>query len=133
MGAVRGERMPAASTGSADATNISVSVPLAPVIQASALNAVSHSTCAGSSGSATIGRPQVGSTVIVGSAASPAPNTTITLPGGGSVVLSEQLPVAGASHGLVVNAVHVRIPGPLGLLGLDVTLASARSDIHNCP
>jgi hypothetical protein len=31
-----------------------------------------------------------------------------------------------------VNAVHVRIPGPLGLLGLDVVLASARSDIHNC-
>ena len=42
-------------------------------------------------------------------------------------ILNEQIPVPGADKGLTVNAVHIKA---LGLL--DVVIASATSDIHNC-
>jgi hypothetical protein len=42
-------------------------------------------------------------------------------------VLNEQIPVAGADHGLTVNAVHISSPGLA-----DIIVSSARSDIHNC-
>jgi hypothetical protein len=40
------------------------------------------------------------------------------------VVVNEEKPVAG---GLKVNAVHISGPG------IDLVVASATSDIHNCP
>lgn len=58
----------------------------------------------------------------------PQPNTGINLGGLAKLILNEQLPVAGADHGLTVNA--------LRLLVLDgtvnVVVASATSDAHNC-
>jgi hypothetical protein len=54
---------------------------------------------------------------------SSAPNTTVPLGLLGSIPTNEQTPVSG---GLRVNALHVNV------LGTDVVVASARSDIHNC-
>jgi len=47
-------------------------------------------------------------------------------------VLNEQRPVAGPDAGLTVNAVHVTV-NAVGLAKTDVVLASAESDIGNCP
>jgi hypothetical protein len=44
------------------------------------------------------------------------------------LVLDEQLPVAGADHGLTVNALHLT-----GLDGaVDVVVGSSTSDTHHC-
>jgi hypothetical protein len=63
-----------------------------------------------------------GSTTLVGAtlgglpvALNPAPNTTLTVPGVGSVTLNEQIPTGGAgNYSLTVNAIHVHLAGPLG-------------------
>jgi len=98
-----------------------------PAISATAIAAYSTSTCSGASGAATFA-----SLIIAGvryQNYSPAANTTLVLPSGlGKIVLNEQLPVAGADHGLTVNAIHITVPS----LKTDVVVASATSDIHNC-
>jgi hypothetical protein len=62
------------------------------------------------------------------------PNTTINLILGAKVILNEQTATTGpgGDRVLTVNAVHVLLPPLLGL-GADVVVASASSDIHNCP
>jgi hypothetical protein len=56
------------------------------------------------------------------------PNTTVDVAGVATLVLDEQLPVPGADKGLTVNALHLT-----GLGGaVDVAVASATSDAHNC-
>jgi von Willebrand factor type A domain-containing protein len=120
---------PGKSVAEGHVADITVAAPLLALIKAKVISATSQSTCAGSSGTTTIERLQVGPLVVVSSSLTPAPNSTISLPGGGKVVLNEQIPGPGE---LTVNAVHVTLPGPLGLLGVDLVLASARSDIHNC-
>jgi hypothetical protein len=95
------------------------------VIKIGLVQSSSKTTCAGSSGDVTITSITVGG-VLVNVNIHPGPNTTVTVLGV-TLVLNEQLPVAGADQGLTVNAVHVSV---LGLL--DVIVASATSDIHNC-
>jgi hypothetical protein len=64
--------------------------------------------------------------VIIATRTEIAPNTTLTI-GGARVVLNEQLPVAGADQGKIVNAIHIVVGGVIN----DV-IGSAQSDIHNC-
>jgi hypothetical protein len=119
---------PGTSTANASVADVSINIATLPVISAHLVQARSRSTCAGASGSATIA-----SLTIAGVAQlnlNPAPNTSIALAGGGAVILNEQSPVPGADFGLTVNAIHVSVH----LLGVnvDVIVASATSDIHNC-
>jgi hypothetical protein len=116
---------PGASTATASVQDATIGVLGLPVIKIGLVQSSSHTTCAGSSGAVTITSITVGG-VPVDVNLHPGPNTTINVLGV-TLVLNEQLPVAGADQGLTVNAVHVKA---LGLL--DVVLASSTSDIHNC-
>lgn len=59
----------------------------------------------------------------------PAPNTTIPIPGVGSVILNEQLPSGDGVHStaLTVNMIHVVLNGTLNG---DIIVASAHSDVN---
>jgi hypothetical protein len=116
---------PGTSTATAGLQDARVGVLGLPVIQVGVAQSTSQTTCAGSTGQATITSISVGG-IPVNIDLHPAPNTTITVLGV-TLALNEQLPVPGADQGLTVNAVHIKA---LGLL--DVTIASATSDIHNC-
>ena len=116
---------PGASTATASVQDATIGVLGLPVIKIGLVQSSSHTTCAGSSGAVTVTSISVGG-IPVNVDLHPAPNTTISVLGV-TLVLNEQTPVAGADQGLTVNAVHVKA---LGLL--DVVLASATSDIHNC-
>ncbi|MBI4727901.1 MAG: hypothetical protein HY775_00120 [Acidobacteria bacterium] len=99
-----------------------------PPITLRAVRAISGTTCEGSSGGVTIAHLAVGPTVIVDGPVSVPPNTGLSLPGGGSILLNEQTASHGTrDHELTVNAVHVT------LAGIDIVVGSARSDIHVCP
>jgi hypothetical protein len=116
---------PGASTATAGVQDATIGVLGLPVIQIGLLQSSSHTTCAGASGDVTVTSIKVGG-IPVNVSLHPGPNTTVSVLGV-TLVLNEQTPVAGADQGLTVNAVHVKA---LGLL--DVVLASATSDIHNC-
>ena len=114
-----------ASTATASVNNTSVGVLGLPAIKIGAVQSSSVSTCSGSAGAASVASIVVGG-VPVNLDLHPAPNTTISVLGI-TLVLNEQVPEAGADHGLTVNAVHIKA---LGLL--DVVIASSTSDIHSC-
>jgi hypothetical protein len=119
------------SSSTATITTASAGVLLLiPSISATAVKATSTSTCAGSTGSTTIASLSIGGHVVIGPGSSipvnPAPSTKVTV-GNVTVILNGQTPVPGADHGLTTNAIEVKVPGLL-----DLVLASARSDIHNC-
>jgi hypothetical protein len=69
--------------------------------------------------------------VLISQPTSIAPNTTVDV-GVVKLVLNEQAPVTGPDGGLTVNAVHLSV-NALGLAKTDVVIASAESDIGNCP
>lgn len=116
---------PGASAATASVQDASIGVLGVPAIKIGLVQSASNTTCAGSTGSVTVASISVAG-VPLNIALHPAPNTTINV-AGITLVLNEQIPVAGADQGLTVNAVHVKA---LGLL--DVVLASSTSDIHNC-
>jgi hypothetical protein len=108
----------------ADVADAAVAIPGLPGILAVAVHSASGTQCTGSKGITTIGYLKVGSTVLINTANTPAPNTTIPL-GTGKLVLNEQTPVTG---GLMVNAIHLIVPGIA-----NVVISSSTSDIHGCP
>jgi hypothetical protein len=114
------------SSAAATIASAAVALPGAPVIRAVAVGSQSTSTCKGASGGTTLASLTIGGKGI--DVSNIKPNTTITLGPLAKIVLNEQTPVPGASHGLTVNAIHITA---LGIA--DVVLASSRSDIHNCP
>jgi len=119
---------PPKSTAKATAAELAIAglLPL-PSIAATLVEADSTSTCAGSSGRTVFASLSIGLSTLLDY--EPPANTTIELPlGVGKIVLNEQLPVAGADHGLTVNAIHITVPA----LGIDVIVSSATSDIHHC-
>jgi hypothetical protein len=116
---------PGASSASASVQDARIGVLGLPVIQIGLVQSASRTNCGGSTGDATITSITVGG-ILVNVNIHPGPNTTVSILGI-TLVLNEQLPVPGADQGLTVNAVHIKA---LGLL--DVVLASATSDIHNC-
>jgi hypothetical protein len=110
------------SESRASVADVLVDHPDVPRIHATGVTSSSRTTCQGSSGSAELATLSIGG-ASVPVPASPAPNTTIALPGGITLILNEQVATPGE---LLVNAVHITSPT------MDIVLASARSDIHNC-
>jgi hypothetical protein len=116
---------PGTSTATSSVQDATIGVLGLPVIRVGLVQASSKTTCAGSSGSASVASISVGG-IPVNVNVNPAPNTTVSVLGI-TLVFNEQSPVPGADQGLTVNAVHIKA---LGLL--DVVIASSTSDIHNC-
>jgi hypothetical protein len=110
-----------ATVASADILTGIVGVP---EITVTGVQASSTTECSGSAGRTTIARLTIGGLPV--DVSSLAPNTTLNLVAA-VLTLNEQIPVAGADHGLTVNAVHLIVPKIA-----DIVLASATSDIHNC-
>jgi Bacterial Ig-like domain (group 3) len=117
---------PGSSTATASVQDATIGVLGLPVIQIGLVQSSSSTTCAGSSGDVTITSITVGG-IPLNVNLHPAPNTTVTVLGV-TLVLNEQQSSPGQ---LTVNAVHISA-APLGLGLLDVVVASATSDIHNC-
>lgn len=119
------------STGQAAAANVTIGILGLPAIRVTNVRATSESGCrtdrytADATGGVTIEGLSIAG--ILQSSASVAPNTVLRV-GTATITLNEQQPVPGSSAGLLVNALHVRAPGLA-----DVVIASARSDVHNCP
>jgi len=85
-------------------------------------------------GATNIASLTIGTTVVVGPGGSipsgPIPkNTTIPLPGIGSVILNEQVPI---TDGLVVNAIDVKLTPLAGLGAVNVVIGHAESDVEGC-
>lgn len=116
---------PGSSAASASVQDATIGVLGVPAIKVGLVQTTSNTSCAGSSGDAVVTSISVGG-VPVNVNVHPGPNTTISVLGV-TLIFNEQTPVPGADQGLTVNAVHIKA---LGLL--DVVLASATSDIHNC-
>jgi hypothetical protein len=117
---------PSGSVADASVDSTTIGVAALPVITVGAVQSESRTTCAGSSGTTTIAYLAVGGVVVISKPTPITPNTKLSVLGV-SLTLDEQTPVTG---GLTVNAVHVSV---IGLVNLDVVLASSTSDIHNCP
>ena len=121
---------PSSSTANASVDSTNIGIVGVPAVQVGLVQSQSASTCAGSTGSTTIAFLKVGTVTVIASPTQVAPNTKISV-AGVSLILNQQTPVPG---GLTVNAVHVNV-NALGLnaVTLDTVIASATSDIHNCP
>jgi PKD repeat protein len=113
------------SSAQASTTSLSLGGALTPVVAATNVSASSQSTCAGASGSSTIGTLTVGGRTIA--VDNLRPNTRLDI-AGLAITLNEQLPVPGADQGLTVIALDIVYPA-----GTRVVMSSATSDIHNCP
>ena len=118
---------PVRSTSKASVGDATITIPGLPVIALQAIQTTSQSSCTGASGTTTFASLTIGGVPYNVNAV--APNTTINI-GVAKLVLNEQVPVSGADHGLTVAGVH--LSASTLLLSVDVVLASARSDIHNC-
>jgi Zn-dependent metalloprotease len=116
---------PGTSTATTSVDNVTIGIPGIPVIKATGVKATSASRCTASSGSVAIASLSIGGVpVTVPSGA----NSTITLPGVGTLTINEQIPVNGADAGLTVNGLHLNALGGAA----NLVLASATSDAHNC-
>ncbi|HET7486928.1 MAG TPA: Ig-like domain-containing protein [Acidimicrobiales bacterium] len=113
---------PASSTATASVSDVRVGLPGLPVIAVGAVQSTSKTTCSGSAGGAVITYLKIGGVTVVGNPVQPQPNATVSVLGV-RVVLNEQAPVPG---GLTVSGLHITA------LGLNLVVASATSDIHNC-
>jgi hypothetical protein len=121
---------PARSTATSTVASATVGLSLVPTIVVKAVQAVSTTSCAASAGSTTIAYLKVGSTVVIGAPTQVAPNTVVTV-GAVRLVLNEQVPFSTPDAGMTVNAVHAT--ANLLLAKADIVIASAESDIGNCP
>jgi hypothetical protein len=120
-----------ASTAQAWTGEATVGVAGLPVIRVTGVRSVAASTCrvdgfaAEASGSVTIESLSIGG--VVQNTATVAPNTVLRI-GAATVTLNEQRPDPQASAGLLVNAVHIAVPGVA-----DVVVSAAASGTLNCP
>jgi hypothetical protein len=120
---------PGVSTAAASVADLSLSVVTLPTITIGAVHSTSTTSCDGFTGSTTIAYLKIGSTVVIATPTLVAPNTHVTV-GPVSLVLNEQVP--GPTGGLTVNGVHLSVNGG-GLAQTNLVVASARSNIGNCP
>jgi hypothetical protein len=118
------ETQPGSSTASSTIASVTVKASGVPVVKAWALTSRSTSSCAQApTGSSSIAKLQIGTRTYD---VSSNPNATIRV-SGLTVKLNERLPFTTADgRGLTVNALHVTGSG------IDVVVASATSDIHQC-
>ncbi|WP_432920972.1 choice-of-anchor P family protein [Microbispora sp. CA-135349] len=122
---------PGKSVATASIDDTSIGITGIPVITVGAIKSSSTTTCDGSTGTTTIASLKVGNTVVIAAPTNVQPNTTVNV-GVVKLVLNEQTSFTTPDKGLTVNAVHVTV-NALGLAKTDVVLASAESDIGNCP
>ncbi len=120
---------PARSTAVASVADLSLSLATLPTVTIGAVRSTSTTRCDGSTGAATIAYLKIGSTVVISTPTLVAPNTHVTV-GPVSLVLNEQVP--GPLGGLTVSGIHLSVSGG-GLAQTNLVVASARSDIGNCP
>ncbi len=98
---------PGTATGAAQVQQTTVGLPGLPVIALSGVEAGAVARCGPASGSATL-------TVTVGGvpiAVPTAPNSTVALPGGTTLIVNEQAPVAGAEAGTGLSDSEAGIAG----------------------
>ena len=104
------------------------------LISADTVIAMASSMCGGTAATSTAEGSTFVGLVVSGIPinVTPAPNTTIPLPGVGTVILNEQIPGGDGVNNteLTVNMIHVILDSP-ALTG-DIIVASAHSDAH-CP
>ena len=122
---------PGSSTATASVTDVSLSLETIPAVTIGAVEATSTTTCGGSTGTTTIASLKVGGTVVIDAQTSVAPNTKVRV-GAVELTLNEQIPSSSPDAGLTVNAIHLHVSA-LGLARTDLVVASAQSDIGNCP
>ena len=120
---------PGSSTSSASVTEATLGSR--PKIIIRGVTSTSTSACGGSTGIATIDFLAIGKKVVISAPTQVAPNTTIDT-GAVKLVLNEQIPLTNPDRGLTVNAVHATV-SPMGLVKVDVVVASSESHIGNCP
>lgn len=119
------------SVGTASIGAVTIGLSGVPTIVVQAVHAQSATTCEGSTGSTTIAYLKVGTTVLINQPTVVKPNTKITV-GVVHLVLDEQTPFSTPDKGLLVNAIHLSV-NALGHPVVNAVLASAESDIGNCP
>lgn len=119
---------PGTSTSTASVAETTIGIPGLPVIDVRGALARSTSTCRGA-GSAT-GSTDLAALRVAGQPVSipTSPGTQVDLPGGARLIINERKSVPGAEHGLTINAVHLTDPAR----DINVVIASATSDVHNC-
>jgi hypothetical protein len=120
---------PGGSTAAASVADVSLSVATLPTITIGSVHSTSTTSCDGSTGATTIAYLKIGSTVVIATPTLVAPNMHVTV-GPVSLVLNEQVP--GPTGGLTVNGVHLSVNGA-GLAQTNLVVASARSNVGNCP
>jgi hypothetical protein len=108
-------------TAQSDATVANLNV-LSGLVTAGAVNASCSSNGDGSTGQTTL----TGLTGVVGVGVNPAPNTTVAVPGVGTIVFNEQIrtDTPGVSSEITVNAMHITFAVPLIVTG-DVIISQA--------
>ncbi len=114
-----------ASRSEAAATNLGLTVA-SNAITADVVMSRANAVCSGTTASAG-GSSQVVNLVVNGTAinVSGAPNQTVTLPGGLTIVINEQIrSVSGGASSITVNALHVTVAGIA-----DVIISSSHADI----
>src|SRR5713101_7363438 len=99
-------------------------------IAASFLRSSAMAVCT-TGGPAVSGSSEIGDLVINGQtiAVSGQPNQTITLPVGEVIINEQSSSVSGNTGSITVNALHVIVPGALGVAGADVVVSSAHADV----
>ncbi len=116
----------------ASVASVNINLPGLPVIVIGAVDATSSTSCAGSTGTTNIAYLSVGGKTIIATPTLIKPNTAVVV-GNISLVLNQQMPLAGAGHGLTVNAIHLSLTGGLAsLLQADLVVSSATSEIEGC-
>ncbi len=123
---------PSASTATASvgATTIKVGPLTVPLIALGAIHVTSRSVCGSATGTTAITAIKIGGITYQVPAA---PNSVIAV-GPVKLIVNEQIRTVGPGGDgqLTVNGVHLIVSNTLGT-SLNLVLASATSDIHNCP
>jgi len=130
------------ATSYAQAANVCVKAPMVSgcVVGATLVRSQSNSTANGvgrssnATGTKLLGVSLLGGTIPIPD--NPPPNTTIPVPGVGTLVLNEQIPdAAETGHtGLTVRSLHLTLLDPTaGPLGAEVIVAEAHSDARFIP
>jgi hypothetical protein len=119
-----------ASTAQASLATLQTAISGIPTITVKLVSAQSSTSCTSSTGSVTIAYLAIGPTVVISKQTTEKPNTSISL-AGITIILNQQTPVTGSTHGLTVNGIHI-VVALSALVHADVVMASATSTIAGC-
>jgi hypothetical protein len=118
------------STATASMANLAVGIGTLPAVVLQGVQSTSSTSCLGSKGSVTIAYLRIGTTTVIASPTTIAPNTALTV-GALKVVLNQQIHFNTPDNGLTVNALSITLnDGTVAQVSLVV--ATAESDISGC-